>query len=323
MDTTTRWVWALGLALVAGLLSYAVPPASAFSAPAGHALPFYGAYAILEGPRSDPERTRRDAEAIIVDLPVRTLVRASNAGEVVFAGWQSPATGYDPSPLGVVLHLRHDDGTLSEYGHLNDADVWVGKWVERGEFIAHSGQTGETDRPALYFAILVGASGVGFDGRSVSLRDLPGLDWEGGIATGAGQVRPARNLARGRPTWASSEESATAQASFAVDGTRETRYSSGHRRQVEELGVALDDWRVVSRVIVHWEAARPQIWSVWAFAPGESGGREWRLVWRTADGGHEATFDAVEALAIMVRSEDHWRQGWANMSIYELEVKGA
>jgi len=48
----------------------------------------------------------------------------------------------------------------------------------------------------------------------------------------------------------------------------------------------------------------------------------WRPVWRSDQGGDEARFAAVEALAVVVRGEDHWRGGWANLSLYELEVYG-
>ena len=265
---------------------------------------------------------RRDAEGILLGLPVMTPVLASAPGMVVFAGWQSVATGYRHSPLGVVVHVRHNDGTLSEYGHLNDPDVWVGKPVDRGEFIAHSGMTGETTRPALYFAILVDTTGPGFDGRSVSLRGLPGLDLERGVAVGGVGVSDERNLAVGRPAWASSEESDVTAARFAVDGNPATRYSSGHRSAPEELGVDLGGRQVVSRVVVRWETARPPTWRVFVFAPAFGGPPSWREVWATGAGEEEATFAAVEATGVKVVGEDHWRDGWSNLSIWELEVYG-
>ena len=147
--------WRLGWLTPALLLVWLAGPTPASAAPAGHALPFAGGYPILQGPRADERWERRDAEGLVVGLPARAPVLASAAGEVVFAGWQPRPTGGAPSPLGVVVHVRHDDGTLSEYGHLNSPVAWVGKRVARGEAIGLSGLTGETDRPALYFAILV------------------------------------------------------------------------------------------------------------------------------------------------------------------------
>jgi murein DD-endopeptidase MepM/ murein hydrolase activator NlpD len=315
--------------LLAGCLALALlPVSSGRAAPVGHQLPFEGTYPVLEGPgaaRNDEDDTTmrsRDAEGIILGLPVMSPVLASAPGQVVFAGWQSAATGYQHSPLGVVVHVRHNDGTLSEYGHLNDPDVWVGKTVERGEFLAHSGMTGETDRPALYFAILVDTTGTGFDGHSVSLRGLPGLDLERGIAVGTGSVSGEQNLAVGRPAWAASEESSATAARYAVDGNPTTRYSSGHRSMVEELGVDLGGQQVVERVVVRWETARPQTWRVFAFTPTLGGQPTWRQVWATGAGEQEAIFVPVEALAVKVVGEDHWRDGWSNLSIWELEVYG-
>ena len=322
MRTMTEWLRRLSLLVLIGILAGLAVPRAVGAAPTGHTLPFLGVFPILEGPREDAEGRRRDAEAMEFGLPVRTPVRASNDGEVVFAGWQSAATGYTPSPLGMVVHVRHDDGTLSEYGYLNSPDVTVGRRVTRGEVIALSGMTGETNRPALYFAILVGTTGAGFDGRSVSLRDMPGLDWDRSLSIGSGRVQEVRNLALNRAAWATSEESDGTAARLAVDGDLTTRYSSAHRRQPEALGVELGGRRTITRVVVRWEAAQPATWSVLVATPGGNGRLDWRTVWRTRDGGEEATFAAVEALAVLVQSEDHDQQGWANMSIHELEVFG-
>jgi len=318
MRTMRTWLWRLGWLVLIGLMAGLAVPRAAGAAPAGYMLPFSGTYPILQGPRDDPEGQRRDAEAIVFGLPVRTPVLAANDGEVVFAGWQPARAGYMPSPLGMVVHIRHTDGTLSEYGYLNSPDVWVGRRVTRGAVIALSGMTGETDRPALYFAILIGTTGAGFDGRAISLRGLPGLDWEHGLAVGAGRVHEARNLALNRTAWATSQESGETSARLAVDGDLTTRYSSGHRRQPEALGVELGGRRVITRVVARWEAARPMTWSVWVATPGSDGTLNWRSVWHTQDGGEEATFAAVEGLAVLVRGEDHWQRGWANMSLYEL-----
>lgn len=305
-----------------GLLLGGLPGlTAASSAPPGHALPFYGTATILEGPQTDGER-RRDAESIIFALPVGSQVRASQEGEVVFSGWQGPATGYLESALGVVVHLRHDDGTVSEYGHLNDVDVPIGARVQRGQFIAHSGMTGETQQPALAFAILIGTSGTGFDGWSISIRELPGLDWEQRQAVGSGVVLPIRNLALGAVVWSTSTESDAHRPELAIDGNSKTRFASGHRSQPETISVLLPGRRIVSRVAVQWEQARPLTWSVWITAPGEDGLLRSSQVWRTTEGLDEARFDAVEAVAVMVRSEDHWQRGWANVSLFEIEIEG-
>jgi hypothetical protein len=316
----------LVVSLLASTSLLTAPASVARAAPPGYALPFYGTFPILEGPddadQADMPDNARDAEGIVFGLPVRTEVRAAQEGTVVFAGWQRRADGYLGRPLGVVLHLRHDDGTVSEYGYLNDVDVPLGATVYRGDFVAHSGATGETDRPALYFAILIDTDGTGFDGRSVSIRDLPGLDWEQMRAVGSGEVLPVRNLARGAAVWASSTDGDQHGPGQAVDGDTTTRYASAHRRQPETLGIILPGRRVVTRVVVAWEEARPKTWSVWVAAPGDDGLLQSRQVWRTSEWANEAQFAAVDAFAVMIRGEDHWEYGWANISLFEVEVEG-
>ncbi len=79
--------------------------------------------------------------------PVGTAVCASSAGTVVRAGWGS---GY-----GYVVYINHPNGTQTRYGHLSKIYVSVGQYVNQGDLIAASGNTGRSTGPHLHFEILV------------------------------------------------------------------------------------------------------------------------------------------------------------------------
>jgi murein DD-endopeptidase MepM/ murein hydrolase activator NlpD len=54
------------------------------------------------------------------------------------------------------VRILHDDGTHAVYAHLNWNTIRVkpGDAVERGEYIADSGNTGFSSGPHLHFAVL-------------------------------------------------------------------------------------------------------------------------------------------------------------------------
>lgn len=79
--------------------------------------------------------------------PVGTAVCASSAGTVAKAGWGS---GY-----GYVVYINHPNGTQTRYGHLSKIYVSVGQYVNQGDIIAASGNTGRSTGPHLHFEILV------------------------------------------------------------------------------------------------------------------------------------------------------------------------
>lgn len=72
-------------------------------------------------------------------------VRAISAGQVLFADWFRT--------LGLLIIIDHGDGYMSLYGHNNELLKTQGAWVEDGEIIAHAGESGGQERPALYFEI--------------------------------------------------------------------------------------------------------------------------------------------------------------------------
>lgn len=84
--------------------------------------------------------------------PVGTAVCASSAGTVARAGWGS---GY-----GYVVYINHPNGSQTRYGHLSKVYVSVGQYVNQGDIIAASGNTGRSTGPHLHFEILVNGVAV-------------------------------------------------------------------------------------------------------------------------------------------------------------------
>jgi murein DD-endopeptidase MepM/ murein hydrolase activator NlpD len=80
-----------------------------------------------------------------IAAPTGTPIYAPAAGRVVRAG---TATGY-----GLAVYIRHDDGSVSVYGHINDYFVAAGQRVSAGQVIAEVGNRGESTGPHLHFQI--------------------------------------------------------------------------------------------------------------------------------------------------------------------------
>ena len=82
-------------------------------------------------------------DGIDVDVPIGTLVRAAAAGRVTFVGDQD---GY-----GTLVTVRHSGGYYTAYGHLSEILVVQGQFVEIGQPIARSGNSGISSGPHLHF----------------------------------------------------------------------------------------------------------------------------------------------------------------------------
>ena len=82
---------------------------------------------------------------IDIAAPIGTPIRAPLAGEVIASG---PASGF-----GLWVRVRHDDGTVTTYGHVNRSLVTVGEQVTAGEEIAEVGNRGHSTGPHLHMEV--------------------------------------------------------------------------------------------------------------------------------------------------------------------------
>lgn len=87
-----------------------------------------------------------------VDLaaPIGTPIVAASDGVVVDAG---PTAGY-----GAWVKIRHSDGTVTLYGHVNTWLVQIGQRVFAGDQIATVGNRGNSTGPHLHFEVLLGGT---------------------------------------------------------------------------------------------------------------------------------------------------------------------
>ena len=97
--------------------------------------------------------------AVDIDMPVGTDVIAARAGIVFDIASKNYRTGLDADvdgPAANVVRILHDDGTYAIYAHLNTNTIRVkpGDFVERGQYIADSGNTGFSTGPHLHFAVV-------------------------------------------------------------------------------------------------------------------------------------------------------------------------
>lgn len=81
---------------------------------------------------------------------IGTPIRAVSDGVVIDAG---PTAGY-----GMWVKLRHADGTVTLYGHVNTTMVGVGQRVMAGDQIATMGNRGNSTGPHLHFEVLLGGT---------------------------------------------------------------------------------------------------------------------------------------------------------------------
>ncbi|MEN3042547.1 MAG: M23 family metallopeptidase [Fervidobacterium sp.] len=79
-----------------------------------------------------------------IEVPIGTPVFAARSGVVKYAGWMN---GY-----GNLIIIDHGDFE-TYYGHLSKINVYVGLTVEKGDFIARSGNTGVSTGPHVHFEI--------------------------------------------------------------------------------------------------------------------------------------------------------------------------
>jgi hypothetical protein len=129
--------------------------------------------------------------AVDFAMPVGTDVFAARSGVVFDVAAASFTGGTDRArnlSLANVVRILHDDGTYAVYAHLNwnSIRVRVGEYVERGEYIADSGNTGYSSGPHLHFVVVRNA-GMYMESLPV---EFAGAD-QGPVTPGTGHVLTA------------------------------------------------------------------------------------------------------------------------------------
>ncbi|MEW6688590.1 MAG: M23 family metallopeptidase [Pseudomonadota bacterium] len=109
--------------------------------------------------------TAESRRAIDFRMPEGTPVVAVRHGAVIGVQWREQA-GTRAGGLGNLVRVRHEDGTIATYAHLEHYGVSVeeGELVWEGRILGYSGATGYASGPHLHFALTRVA-----DGREVSL----------------------------------------------------------------------------------------------------------------------------------------------------------
>jgi len=92
-------------------------------------------------------------DGINIQASEGTPVKAANSGSVVYSGNQ--LQGY-----GNLVIIRHDNGYLTAYAHLESLELEKGATVKRGDIVGHVGRTGNVDQPQLHFGVRKGREPV-------------------------------------------------------------------------------------------------------------------------------------------------------------------
>jgi len=97
--------------------------------------------------------------AVDIAMPIGTDVHAARAGivfEVASSNFRGGGDAERYAESANIIRILHDDGTHALYAHLNWHGIRVrpGDRVERGEYIAESGNTGFSSGPHLHFAVM-------------------------------------------------------------------------------------------------------------------------------------------------------------------------
>ena len=109
-----------------------------------------GGSGFFSHPISGARRTQgiHGRNAIDFGSSIGTPIRAAAAGTVIISragGWNG---GY-----GTYIVIKHSNGTQTLYAHNSSNKVVVGEYVDKGELIALSGNTGKSTGPHLHFEV--------------------------------------------------------------------------------------------------------------------------------------------------------------------------
>jgi murein DD-endopeptidase MepM/ murein hydrolase activator NlpD len=120
--------------------------------------------------------------AIDINMPEGTPVYAARSGRVVRLkkDGRIGGPGMEFMKHGNYIQILHDDGSYSSYAHFrfNGTIVEVGQFVNQGEQIGYSGNTGVSTGPHLHFDIQVADGKGGFRTVPWLFQDESGMEFE-------------------------------------------------------------------------------------------------------------------------------------------------
>ena len=137
-------------------------PRSRHDPPRAYRAPFSvaGSYNVTQAfPYGITHDTADSRYAVDIAMLVGTDIHAARGGIVFEVASTNFRGGTDPNRDAAsanIVRILHDDGTHAVYAHLNWNSIRVkpGDVVERGQYIADSGNTGFSSGPHLHFAVL-------------------------------------------------------------------------------------------------------------------------------------------------------------------------
>ena len=122
------------------------------------------------GYRIDPYlKTRRKHTGVDFSLEVGNPVHATGDGKIKYT--KSSLSGY-----GKQVHIDHDFGFQTKYGHLDKILVKKGQWVKRGDLIGYSGNSGKSTAPHLHYEVI--KNGIKVNPIHYFSRDLSAEEYE-------------------------------------------------------------------------------------------------------------------------------------------------
>jgi murein DD-endopeptidase MepM/ murein hydrolase activator NlpD len=107
--------------------------------------------AVIAGYGANVEGNRNDG--IDISVPEGTPIKAAENGVVIYSGSSL-------KELGNAVLVRHDDGTVTVYGHAGELSVQRGQKIQRGQTVATSGMSGNASRPKVHFEVRKNATPV-------------------------------------------------------------------------------------------------------------------------------------------------------------------
>jgi murein DD-endopeptidase MepM/ murein hydrolase activator NlpD len=107
--------------------------------------------AVIAGYGANVEGSRNDG--IDISVPEGTPIKAAENGVVIYSGSSL-------KELGNAVLVRHDDGTVTVYGHASELNVQRGQKIQRGQTLASSGMSGNATRPKVHFEVRKNATAV-------------------------------------------------------------------------------------------------------------------------------------------------------------------